>query len=396
MNPISRHEHKIIIASAQALTQIDTWHAPADLQEELDWQYIYAEAIQHRTVPLLQYFLTKHPYLPIPQEISNSINQYVQRQTLANIFQTKELLNVLDRLSQENIPAIPFKGPTLGKQLYNELSFRSFGDLDILIHIEDFYKVKQVLKEIGYTPFKKLSEKQEATFLTTQMGYEFERHDKRCVIEIHWSLVSRIHSFEIPETELWRNSASIEIQNKLAPVLNDKHLFIYLCAHGTKSFWSRLRWISDIAELISIQSNKEDSNTWWSSVLEQADACNSRRMVHLGVYLAHKLLNAPAPPHIVEKASKDKHVLFLYNRVFSALFVPPDQKKEVLKPISFHLHMRERFKDKRPYLGHVLKLWLHPSKKDKAFLKLPERLNFLYLLLKPVRIVSQVFLGKTR
>ena len=396
MISLSRHEQNIIIASAQALAQIDCWEAPTHLPQELDWQYIYAEAIQHRTVPLLQYFLRKHSALSVPQEISTSINQYVQRQTLANMFQTRELLNVLDRLSKEHIPAIPFKGPTLGQQLYNELSFRSFGDLDILIHFEDFYKVKHVLTEMGYIPYRNLSEKQEAKFLTTQMGYEFERHDKRCVIEVHWSLVSRIHSFEIPESELWDKKDSLEIQNKLTPVLNDKHLFIYLCAHGTKSFWSRLRWISDIAEMIAIQSNKEHNNTWWTAVLDQAAKSYSTRMVHLGVYLAHTLLNAPVPPAIVEKAARDKHVRVLFNRVVSALFVPPDQKKDVLKPISFHLHMRERFKDKRPYLGHVLKLWLNPSKKDKDFLKLPERLNFLYLLLKPVRIVSQVILGKIR
>ena len=113
---------------------------------------------------------------------------------------------------------------------------------------------------MGYLPLRNLSKKKEAAFLDTQMGYEFVRKDERCVIEIHWSLLSRVHAFNIPDNELWSSKKTLEIQNKLVPTLDDKHLFIYLCAHGTKSFWARLRWISDIAEMISLQSKSFSLN----------------------------------------------------------------------------------------------------------------------------------------
>ena len=250
------------------------------------------------------------------------------------------MLRVLQRFNDEHIDAIPFKGPALGIRLYNKLSFRAFGDLDILIHRKDFYRVKEILITMGYQPFRSFSEKKEAKFLDTQMGYEFVRHDERCVIEIHWSLVSRIHAFQIPDAQLWSNTEPIELQNKYVPGLDDIHLFIYLCAHGTKSFWARLRWITDIAELASIKSKEPDANAWWALMIEHASRYNSARMVYLGIYLAHKLLNAPIPQPLIEQASNDQKVLFLYQRVVQALFVPPDKKKEVLKPISFHLQMK--------------------------------------------------------
>ena len=389
MTTIPNNEHKVLFASAQALHQIERWHSSSLQHEVLDWSYIFSQAIQHRTVPLLQYFLKKHRKFHIPEEISTSVDQYVLRQTLANIFQTNELLRILSRFEAEKIPAIPFKGPSLGVLLYNQLAMRAFGDLDILIQRQDFYKVKHLLSEMGYLPFRKLSTKKEAAFLATQMGYEFIREDKRCVIEIHWSLLNRIHSFEIPENELWGSISTLEIQGKLVPKLDDKHLFIYLCAHGTKSFWARLRWISDIAELISQKSIDPDASSWWSSLLELADRYNGKRMVHLGTYLAHKLLNAPVPAHIIDSATRDRNVLFLFNRVVNALFEPADKKKSVLRPISFHLQMRERLKDKQPYLRHVFRLWTQPNEKDEAFFRLPMQLNFLYVLIKPFRILSQ-------
>ena len=385
-----RNEHQLLFASSQALQQIEQWDSPSLLEAQIDWQYIYSEAIQHRTVPLLQCFLKKHPEFNVPDKITKAIDQYVHRQALANIFQTNELLRILTRLEIENIEAIPFKGPVLGMLLYSQLSYRAFGDLDILIHREDFFKVKELLIDMGYQPFRNLTAKEEEAFLNTQMGYEFVRKDERCVIEIHWSLLSRVHAFHIPDDVLWSSKQTLEIQDKLVPTLDNKHLFIYLCAHGTKSFWARIRWISDIAEMISLRSKEPDVDSWWSSILQLAASYNSVRMVNLGVYLAHKLLNAPVPAKILKAASEDKNVLFLFNRVTSALFVPPEKKKSVLKPISFHLSMRERLIDKKPYLGHVFRLWFFPSKKDQAFLKLPSQLWFLYILVKPFRIASRV------
>ena len=48
---------------------------------------------------------------------------------------------------------------------------------------------------------------------------------------------------------------------------------------------------------------------------------------------------------------------------------------------------RERLVDRLPYLRHVFRLWLSPSTKDKAFLPLPQRLEFLCILLKPFRLL---------
>ena len=396
MTASARTEHQLLFASSQALHQIDQWDSSSLLDAQLDWQYIYSQAIQHRTVPLLHYFLKTHPECQVPEKITTEIDQYVHRQALANIFQTNELLRILTRLDSEKIDAIPFKGPVLGMHLYSQLSYRAFGDLDILIHREDFFKVKEILLDMGYQPFRNFTAKKEAAFLDTQMGYEFVRKDERCVVEIHWALLSRVHAFHIPDDELWSNKKILKIQDKFVSTLDDKHLFIYLCAHGTKSFWARLRWISDIAEMISLQSKGHQIDSWWSSVLQLAASYNSVRMVHLGVYLAHQLLNAPVPKEILQAASNDKNVLFLFNRVTSALFVAPEKKKRVLKPISFHLSMRERFKDKKPYLSHVFKLWFFPSKKDEAFIKLPSQLSFLYILVKPLRIASRVLSKKAR
>ncbi|PHM06114.1 hypothetical protein CK516_35905 [Nostoc sp. 'Peltigera malacea cyanobiont' DB3992] len=103
------------------------------LQTDLDWDYLLQKAYQHGVFLLLYESLQKtHPEL-IPQNISDQLHAYSQIKTARNLFLAKQLCQILDLLSTDNISAIPFKGPTLATLAYGNLVLREFSDLDILV-----------------------------------------------------------------------------------------------------------------------------------------------------------------------------------------------------------------------------------------------------------------------
>jgi hypothetical protein len=71
---------------------------------------------------------------------------------------------------------------------------------------------------------------------------------------------------------------------------------VILCVHGTKHVWERLGWICDVAELIRAHPAMD-----WQRVMALAKSSKSLRMVQLGLFLAHTVLQAELPEHVWKK-----------------------------------------------------------------------------------------------
>ena len=389
MRSIHTIEQRILLECAQPHREPCQ---PAKLPvDDIDWRYVYRLASRHGVLPLLHGYLAQNPGYEVPAEVLQIIENQSRQLALANLFQTRELLRVLDLFEAEHIEVMPFKGPTLGYYLFGNLVTRTFGDLDLLIHRHDFDRVKQLLLRNGYDPFRELTPKQENQFVDTQMGFEFVRHDKKSVIEVHWSFLNRVHAFHLKPAEVWLHKTTLEIEGRRIFMFSPAYLLVYLCAHGSKSFWTRLRWISDVAELV----RKHPGDDFWNRVYDIARDSHSERMVNLGLSLAGSLLEAPLPTLAKDAIARDPKVGELFRRVTENLFSTVSEEDLSLKNVAFHFAMREHFLDRLPYLKHVIKLWLNPSAKDKAFVRLPESLQFLYLFLKPFRLLGDRLRKKT-
>ena len=355
------------------------------LPESFDWAYVRRQAGRHGIVPLLHRYLSLHPSMRPPVELFDLIDRQARQLAVSHLFQTRELLRILDRCEQAGIEVIPFKGPVLGYYLFGSLALRTFSDLDLLIHRADYPRVRTILTEDGYRPFRQMPASMEQKFLDTQMGFEFVREDGRTVIEVHWAFLNRIHAFKMKPAEAWLHKQRITIDGRRVFTLSPEHLLVYLCAHGSKSLWTRLRWICDVAELI----HRQDQPAFWQRTMDIARESRGERMLNIGLSLAHSLLDAPVPTAVMARVDRDMEARNLARRVMDRLFENEDHEDFSLKQIAFHLTMRERFSDRLPYLWHIARIWLSPSAKDKAFLTLPRKLEFLYVLIKPFRLLRE-------
>ena len=108
-----------------------------------------------------------------------------------------------------------------------------------------------------------------------------------------------------------------------------------LCVHGAKHFWDRLGWIFDVAELIVAQPVD------WPLTMRIAAKLKSTRLLLLGLYLAHDLLDAPVPETILEQARRDSNVQWLAAKVRGELAGGASPHMGVLPRAAFRFRSRD-------------------------------------------------------
>jgi hypothetical protein len=354
----------------------------------LNWQLVLKQARAHSTLPLLHRFLMQNPEWEPPEEVTAFLAGHVREQSVTNLFQLRELLKMLDVLEAGGVHAIPFKGPILSAYLYGDVGLRPFSDLDILIAREDFAKAKALFLAHGYQSFRTFAPAQEDAFLDTQMGYEFVRADERVVFEVHWSFLNRVHTFRLDPVGVIERAQTVSVAGREVPLFEPADMLLYLCAHGSKSFWERLRWICDIAELIVRHQDQDTIQT----ARKRARAIHAERMLLLGLNLAQHLLDVELPGDLRQDLRLDGTVKQMTNAVVQQLFTGMGLPSKY--QLNFHLQMRERFRDRVPYYWHIVQLYMYGNEKDRALIALPPSLSFLYPLIKPFRLVRDM-LGMT-
>jgi hypothetical protein len=195
------------------------------------------------------------------------------------------------------------------------------------------------------------------------------------MVELHWKLVPRYLSFDLPFTILRERATTITLASKEIPTLCDEDALLVLCVHGAKHLWGRLQWVCDIAEFIRAKPDLDRD-----ALMNRARSLGAERIVCLGMNLAEELLGAPGG------VRRDAQVRSLSRKVRDRLRGGGKARAEGLERALFFLRMRERARDK---MRTGLMLLASPTVGDRMTTELPAILQPLYLLVRPVRLVRQ-------
>ena len=64
---------------------------------------------------------------------------------------TAELIRIVDLLHAAGVQAMPYKGPVLAVDAYEDVTLREFEDLDIIVRQRDMAKADEVVQKLGST-----------------------------------------------------------------------------------------------------------------------------------------------------------------------------------------------------------------------------------------------------
>lgn len=350
------------------------------LKQNINWEYLISTARLNKILPLLYWHLNSICPEAVPETYLNYLKYYFLKNSQSNLYLTRELHRLLNLFNANGIPVLPYKGPTLASSVYGNLALRVFSDLDILVHKEDFLKIKNLLLSNGYYSEHQMSTSQEKAYLKYYCDYSFDRDDD-IYLEIHWDILHNYFSFPFDTKYFWERSKRIVLGSETVSTLSPEILLIVLCTHGAKNCWEMMGWICDVAELINANENLD-----WDWVVKQTEKLYIKRILFLGLFLANDLLGANIPKEVLEEVQREHIFKKIASNIYVWLFEPDKGGLGLFDTVLFQLKVRERLLDKILYFFRFV---LTPSFGDWQFVQLPEPMFFIYYLIRPFRLIGK-------
>ena len=195
-----------------------------------------------------------------------------------SIMLEKELFSVLGCLDDNNIRAIPLKGPILARHLYNDAALRRAsiaGEIDLLVHKHELIDAENVLRRAGYSTNEGAIE----NYHKFRNEVLFCRNDSasgQFQVDLHWGMGDRFIPAHLED--FWLNAKEIKIGSRCVLLASKEDLLLYLSLISIyDGAFIKIRHIYDIHSLI-VKFNKEID---WQVLADRARQYNLNAMLFL-------------------------------------------------------------------------------------------------------------------
>jgi Uncharacterised nucleotidyltransferase len=311
--PLTPESELLVWCASTVLTDNLTASIRERAQESLDWSKILELSEYHGLVPLLYKNLSAVSSDLVPAEVLTRLRQKAHAGALLNQALAKELMALCEAFTVRGVPTIPIKGATLAVLAYGDLALRDFSDLDLLVPENALEEAQVVLSTLGY-------ERRSVAAGQSDLQHDdgpyqvFVKRRTLCRVDLQWVMAHQHFSFRLDRPEFWARRVAVAFQNQTVPGLAPEDLLIVLCVHGSKHAWEHLKWVCDVAELVRSHPNFD-----WNQVFVRASTWRCRRMLYLGLAVAHLLLGTPLPAAVLERLEADVEVMALAHRMPAGL-----------------------------------------------------------------------------
>jgi len=363
----------------ERIERIANWNRSA-----LDWSEVLRLAEHHGVLPLVARNLIEHAR-GLPAEVERTLRSAYEANLRRSLWFTVELARIMQHFGRRQLRVVPYKGAVLAQSLYRNLGLRSFSDLDFLISSTDFGRAKQALAEIGYRPAADLTPAVERLWLRT--GYEraFDSAAGKNLVEVQWALLPYFYGVDLGVEDLMARAGRTVVGGCDVPCLAPEDSLLVLCLHAAKHLWTRLIWLSDIAETLQTQSQAQTID--YSLAFGRARALGIDRILGVNFWLVKNVLRVQLPQAAEEMITADPRVSALGAEFAARLLRGASYDFESTEYFRLILKLRERRGDRWRYLWRLV--WT-PGVGDVAAVQLPEALFPLYRIVRMGRLMRKL------
>lgn len=301
--------------------------------QNLDWDYLIERSSKHRLIQLFYSQLDSVCPDLVPGNVMEHLKSVFHENVRINLLFLGELLRLLELFKSYNIIAVPYKGPVLAIQAYDNLALREFNDLDIFIQKKDFFKVKKLLISEGYISEFQLSNSKEVKYVESQREKRFFNRNLKLTLDIQWKVSALF--FSLPKPIVLKDEiVFMELNNSEIAAFSTEDLLLILCLHNAGHRWTNLAWLCDIAELI----NNKLVN--WTKVVKKAEKLYIKRILFINIYLISDLFGLEVPKEILKYLKSDSNIRIISNKIEQKVFIE-ENDKNLLDEIYFNLKLRD-------------------------------------------------------
>ena len=350
------------------------------LDGSIDWTLFVRKAIDHGLAPLAGQTLAQVAPDQVPAGLLDAFRGMLDQTREKNRALFGELARLIEGLENAGIAAIPFKGPVLALQLYNDIGLRVFGDFDFLVHDSDMASTMTILLGMGYERKDPLSEAQ-IQLIQHLQGQEFVyNRDIGIGVEPHTRLTPIKMALDIDYTGLWQRVKRAPVNGRTMLTLAPEDDLIVLAIHGGKEMWWNIKWTCDVAAFLGSRPKLD-----WITVVERARAQGCLRMVLLATALARRYFHSPVPDVVIAAERADPAIEAMIERIVGrwqsdSPVGPPSNKTLSMDRLRLHDKALGRVR-------YVVRTWFLPGPHHVVAMPLPQSLQFGYI---PIKIAHDI------
>jgi hypothetical protein len=169
-------------------------------------------------------------------------------------------------------------------------------DLDVLVHPEEIGRVEQCLEVLGYAPEGARRAESRRAALAKEWTWIGEHG---VVLDLHVRLADSPEL--LPAISARSPTQGVEVSpGVVLPTLRREELFAYLCVHGTWSAWFRLKWVADLAALLSGLAAEEVRD-----LCQKSRALGAGRCPDVSLLVVEELFGPLIPTDLLAVAARD-------------------------------------------------------------------------------------------
>ena len=357
--------------------------AISEVSAGIDWKLFYRQVNKHRVFPVVY----KNMRTFCSGQIENSVMTFLKNKSNQNIGHSlklsSELVRIVGILNEQEIPVLTLKGPLLSLALYGDMNIRVSNDLDLMINLSDLQRTDRLLIEAGYRrvrPSEILTGKQRDIFLKNNHHYAYS-NDLNVHIELHWKF--DFIGFNTAFSKTWEDRRTLLVNRTQFNLMSAEEEFLYYVFHGAKHGWNRLRWLSDVAEMIG------SNNYNWDIIIKRAGQLKMLHMLAQAMVLCRDLMDTAVPgvlSHVVDDNLRGRKLAFMAIPII--LDTIESHQGRNLKKYSFFL-----MKGFSPKMKYVM-MHFDPLQEDIQSVKVSDKVFFVYYLVRPFNWFKRRFLKK--
>jgi hypothetical protein len=265
------------------------------VSRDLDWERVLITARHHGLIPLLYRTLASlrpRGLAPPTLEKLRTLSEAIRFQ---NLVKAKALLDALRALEAAGVAAVPYKGPALAVFLFQDLSLREFGDIDLLIERRNAVKAKRVLTQLGYAVRRRAPDRLDWAWALLYQEFVLAVPHHRFDVDLSWRAGPWYWRLPDFPASMWERLGWLPVLGSRVPWPAPEDLLLILCLHGSKHRWEELKWLVDVAELLRICPDLD-----WHRLTDEARRIGAYRMLAISLFLANELLEAPVPANLLD------------------------------------------------------------------------------------------------
>jgi len=330
--------------------------------------------------------------------VPSGLFEYLRALSARNYHLARNLVDLTSLLEARHIPVLAYKGPAAAMAIYGDLALRQYEDLDLVIHQEHLSRTLDLTAQRGFriVPY------------SSRCGFHFVPHDIRpdnpkhiakyhvvtlrapdntFFVDLHWQLANDdARAFSPAIEKVWDRAERLELPHGSVSTFCREDLLLALCYHGTKHRWSCLKWLLDIAELL-----RKAETLDWSLIQEMtADTSLAGASTALALLLAGELLGVMVAPEARKALPVTQRTICVASTIREEILMAGHADRNNHATL---LQLEGRFLAWMKYLCFRYPGWWldgvfgQVSPNDRSLITLPEKLQFLYHFIRPIRLV---------